>query len=112
MKITITKYGRMTADGKREVTHPSPEEAFPAFVPPFKVEQYFASDSYYFEVQDSNGRRVTDYDDEKSANWMRDYMDKGGDLVNGLQKWCSDCSGSGRAFGLPCQMCGGKGMLP
>jgi hypothetical protein len=110
--VSVTQYGRMLDSGEREVKRGrSIAEAHVEFVPPFHVEQYFASDCYYFEVQDSKGQRVTDYDSEESAIWMRDYMDRGGDRGERLQKWCSDCSGSGRAFGLPCQMCGGAGRL-
>jgi hypothetical protein len=112
--ISVTKYGRMMDDGKREVRHGmTPAEAFVEYVPPFRVEQYFASDSYYFEVVDSKGQRLNDYDSEGAANWMRNYMNAGGDRGDSrLQKWCSDCSGTGHAFGSPCQTCGGQGALP
>lgn len=116
MLITVTQYGRMLDTGEREVRRGlSLAEAHVEFVPPFHVEQYFASDSYYWEVLDSKGQRLTDYDTESSANWMRDYMNAGGDKAHGgvaLQKWCQDCSGTGRAFGSPCQMCRGQGALP
>lgn len=111
--VSVTKYGRMQDTGNREVARGlSLADAHVEYVPPFKVEQYFASDSYYFEVVDSKGQRVTDYDSESSANWLAAYMTANhGRPESPLQKWCSDCSGKGRAFGLPCQMCGGHGAL-
>jgi hypothetical protein len=120
--VSVTRYGRMLDTGKREVRHGmTPAEAFVEYVPPFRVEQYFASDSYYFEVQDSKGQRVTDYDSEKCANWLRDYMNAGGDKAHGgcePQKWCQTCCGTGRFpdddanLISSCPDCGGAGALP
>jgi hypothetical protein len=117
--VSVTQYGRMLDSGEREVRRGlTIEQAHIDYVPPFRVEQYFASDSYYFEVVDSKGQRVTDYDSEPAANWLRDYMNAGHHLRESrLQKWCSDCSGRGRIDwdgdgpSLACHSCGGHGVL-